>query len=161
MKSTTKRIAVAMVALAAVGAGGSVALLAQEKPKPDAPKQEKHAPTKGEKEEAKQKKAEQIAALKKSFPNARTSLAAALATGEAETRGRAHSVAYTMTKEGKLTIEVGLLVNDKLVALHVDPDTGKPGPEKALEGEGAKGEKHGKGEGGKEHEEDEDDDDDE
>ncbi len=148
MKSITKWLTAALAVLVVVlVANGAAALRAQEKP---------HGKPAMTKEQAAKAYAERIAMFKKTFPTAKVSLAAALATVEKqEAKSKIHSVEYTLTKEGKLTIEVGLLAGDKFAAVYVDPDTGKASAAKSHEEEeddeeegeeeDEEGEEHGKG----------------
>ncbi len=99
------------------------------------------------KEAAMKAHADRMAAFKKAMPTLKTPLSEAILLAEKETKGKAHSGDVEMGKDGKLYIEVGLLVGDKLEAARVDPETKKV----ALS-------KHGEEE---EHEEGDDEDEDE
>jgi hypothetical protein len=68
---------------------------------------------------------EQRAAFKKALPTLKTPLAEAIALAEKETKGKAHAAEVELGKDGKLTIEVELLVGEAFQEALVDPDTKK------------------------------------
>jgi hypothetical protein len=86
----------------------------------------KAMPTEAQIAEAKAKQAARIAAFKKEFATCKTTLAAAIATAEASSKGKAHGADVELTKDLKLRITVDLLVGEKFVEVVVDPATGKP-----------------------------------
>jgi uncharacterized membrane protein YkoI len=88
---------------------------------------------------------EQLAKLKQMVPTAKTSLAAAIATVEAETKGKVLRVQYEVDRDGKFTIDAGVLVNDKIGQVTVDPETGKAGAPR-FEDDAGRGRREGGGE---------------
>jgi hypothetical protein len=124
-----------IAAVVLVGAAvGTRALIAQEQGKPAA----KPAAHKPQDADAKKKaQAERMATFKKLFPGAKTTLAAAVDAAEKKTKGKAFEVSYGLTKDSKLDLTVGLVADDKMVTIHVDPQTGVAADPKAP---GAKGE---------------------
>jgi hypothetical protein len=92
----------------------------------------KGTPTEQSKEkEAKAKEAamkareERRAAFMKALPTLKTPLSEAIALAEKETKGKAHAAEVELGKDGKLTIEVELLVGEAFQEALVDPDTKK------------------------------------
>jgi uncharacterized membrane protein YkoI len=93
--------------------------------------------------------AEHMAALKKALPTLKTPLSEAISIAEKERKGKAHGADVELTKDGKLQIEVRLLVGDKFEEVYVDHETKKVTvPEKEHE--------HEEGDDDDEGEEDED-----
>jgi hypothetical protein len=135
-----------VAAVALVGAAaGTRTLLAQDQGKPAAPAA-KPANAKPQDAEARKKaQAERMATFKKLFPAAKTTLAAAVEAAEKKGKGKAFEVSYGLTKDAKLNMTVGLVVDDKMVYIGVDPQTGAAADPKAP------------GKGGEENEEDDDD----
>jgi hypothetical protein len=97
---------------------------------------------------------ERIEKLKAAIAAQKVPLTAAIATVEKETKGKVFRAGLAPTKDGKFEINVGVLVDDKMGTVSVDPDSGKAEPIKFEEegrGEGREGregrEGHGGGEG--------------
>ena len=116
-----------LVAVAGIGTG---VVIAQDAGKKEPPKKEAQ-----DKEARARARAEREATFKKLFPTAKTSLVTALGAAEKESKGKAYGVRYDLTKDNKLSIEVDLLANDKLIEMRVDPDSGKASAVKAGEEE--------------------------
>ncbi len=86
-------------------------------------------------------RAEKQAALKKILPMIKTSLPEAITLAEKETSGKAYS-ADLLPRDGKPTIVVSVLANDKFTTAHVDPETKKvtiPSQQGKTENEPAEG----------------------
>jgi hypothetical protein len=111
---------------------GTRTLLAQEQGKGKPPA----APAAKGQEDAKKKKEERMAAFKKLFPTAKTTLAAAVEAAEKKAKGKAFEVSFGLTKDSKLDLNVELLVEDKVVVIGVDPMTGVAADPKAHTEEG-------------------------
>jgi uncharacterized membrane protein YkoI len=94
---------------------------------------------------------EHMMALKKSLPMLKTPLSEAITIAEKERKGKAHGAEVEIAKDGKLKIEVRLLVGDKFEEVYVDHETKKVMvPEKEHE--------HGKGDDDDDDEGEEDED---
>lgn len=152
-KWTLGLAAVVVTGLLATGAGSSVA---QEGGKPK-PKHENPAgggqggPAQGQDRDARMKAmTERMTKLKEAVNGAKTSLSTAIATAETSTKGKVISAAYNLGRDGKFTIDVRVLANDKMGSCTVDPETGKASEMKAEEeGMGAGGMRRGGKGGGK------------
>ena len=68
---------------------------------------------------------EHMAALKKTLPMLKTPLSEAIAIAEKEMKGKAHGADVELAKDGKLRIEVRLLVGDKFQEVYVDQESKK------------------------------------
>src|SRR5262249_50223327 len=80
-------------------------------------------------------RAEHLAAFKKAFPALKLPLSQAIALAETETKGKAHSADVDLGKDGKLHIEIGLVVGDEFKRAYVDPETKKVTVPKSGEGD--------------------------
>ncbi len=87
-----------------------------------------------------------------SVNGAKTTLSAAITTVEGATKAKVFRAAYVDTKDNKFMISIGVILNDKMAEVSVDPETGKAGePKFEEEGRGAgpgAGRGAGKGKGG-------------
>lgn len=126
------------VAALATAAFGSHTLMAQDGAKQGKPPAAPAA--KGQDDAAAKKKAheERIATFKKLVPTAKTTLAAAVEAAEKKSKGKAFEVSFGLTKDGKLDLNVEVLLEDKFVKVGVDPMTGvaadpKPHPQEGEE----------------------------
>ena len=72
---------------------------------------------------AKSSRAEHMAAFAKAFPSLKTPLSEAITIAEKARNGKAHGADVELGKDGKLTIEVRLLVGDKFEEVYVDHET--------------------------------------
>ncbi len=100
-------------------------------------------------------RAERQAALKKSLPLMKTSLAEAIALAEKESTGKAFGAEVQFNKDGKPILAVELLANDKFTSATVDPETKKvtmAPPEGQQPATPAGGDEDGDGEGDEEGE---------
>jgi len=116
-----------VAAVALVGAAaGTRTLLAQDqgKGKPAAPAAKPQDAKPQDADAKKKAHAERMATFKKLFPTAKTTLAAAVEAAEKKGKGKAFEVSFGLTKDAKLNLSVELLVDDKIVAVAVDPQTG-------------------------------------
>ena len=77
------------------------------------------------KEAAMKARAEHMMAFKKAFPTLKVPLSQAITLAETETKGKAHSADIELGKDGKLKIEIGLLVGDEFKRAYVDNETKK------------------------------------
>src|SRR5262245_16118887 len=68
---------------------------------------------------------EHMAALMKALPTLKTPLSEAITLAEKERKGKAHGADVELGKDGKLKIEVRLLVGDKFEEVYVDHETKK------------------------------------
>lgn len=91
----------------------------------------KSAPAKPDAAARKAAAAARIAAFKQQFGECKTSLASAIAAAEASTKGRAHAADVEFSRDHKLSIVIGLLVDDQFVEVGVDPASGKVSPAKS------------------------------
>ena len=71
----------------------------------------------------KSSRAEHMAAFAKAFPSLKTPLSEAITIAEKARNGKAHGADVELGKDGKLTIEVRLLVGDKFEEVYVDHET--------------------------------------
>jgi hypothetical protein len=76
-------------------------------------------------EAAAKARAEHMMALKKALPMLKTPLSEAIALAEKDRKGKAHGADVELGKDGKLMIEVRLLVGDKFEEVYVDQETKK------------------------------------
>src|SRR5262245_33903963 len=68
---------------------------------------------------------EHMAALMKALPTLKTPLSEAITIAEKERKGKAHGADVELGKDGKLKIEIRLLVGDKFEEVYVDHETKK------------------------------------
>lgn len=66
-----------------------------------------------------------MTALAKALPTLKTPLSEAISIAEKERKGKAHGADVELGKDGKLKIEVRLLVGDKFEEVYVDHETKK------------------------------------
>jgi len=84
------------------------------------------ASKKGQSQEAAAKaRTEHMAAFVKALPTLKTPLSEAIAIAEKERKGKAHGADVELGKDGKLKIEVRLVVGDKFEEVYVDHETKK------------------------------------
>ncbi|MSR63514.1 MAG: hypothetical protein EXS08_13815 [Planctomycetes bacterium] len=77
------------------------------------------------KEAAAKARAAHLAAFKKALPLLKTPLSEAIALAEKETKGKAHYADVELGKDGKLHLQVGLVIGDEFKSAQVDPETKK------------------------------------
>ena len=128
------------------------AALAQDAGKQGPPKREAGG---GGGQDMKKMRAEKVEKLKAAIAAQKVPLTTAIASVEKETKGKVFRAGLTQTKDGKFEINVGVLVDDKMGTVSVDPDSGKAEPIKFEEeregrGEGREGREGGGKEGKKE-----------
>jgi hypothetical protein len=151
VRSTKWSLGLASVVVLGLLSAGAGHVAAQDGGKPAAGKQDGSKPQqppgggKAAGQDRGSKRAERQAKLLKLAPTAKTSLTAALATVEKETKSKVVSIAYQITRDDKLTIEARVIANDKFGEVTVDPDTGKAGELKADEEGGGRREAGGDG----------------
>ena len=95
-----------------------------------------------------QSRAERMAAFAKAFATLKTPLSEAITIAEKARNGKAHGADVDLGKDGKLKIEVRLIVGDKFEEVYVDQDT-----KQVTVAEKGKGHEDEEGEEGEEHEE--------
>ena len=69
------------------------------------------------------------AAFKQALPSLKMPLSEAIALAEKDTKGKAHAAEVELHKDGKLVIDVELLVGGAFQEVMVDPDTKKVSPD--------------------------------
>ena len=80
---------------------------------------------KGDKGDKEKPSAERIAAFRKAFADTKTTLVQAITAAETQTKGKAHTAEFHLSKDGKLELYVGVVAADKLQVATIDPATGK------------------------------------
>jgi hypothetical protein len=120
------------VALAAIGglvffSGAWTAQDGSKKPAPPpAPANPQGKPQTGD--PVAKAKSERLDALKKAMPTLKLPLSEAIALAEKEMKGKAHGADIELLKDGKIQIEVRLLVGDRFEKVYVDHETRKVTP---------------------------------
>jgi len=134
--------AVAVCALVGTTMVTSQFALGQEKKGEPAAKGQDDAAKKKAAADKKAAHEERMAAFRKLYPSAKTSLAAAIESAEKKSKGKAYAASYGLSKDKKLTMTVEVTIGDKFMVVPVDPDTGAASDAKADE-EGDEDDEHG------------------
>jgi hypothetical protein len=124
--------AVAVCALVGTTLTSQFALAQEKKGEPAAKGQDDAAKKKAEADK-KAAHEERMAAFRKLYPSAKTSLAVAIDAAEKKSKGKAYSATYGLSKDKKLTMTVEVTVGDKFMVVPVNPDTGVASDAKADE----------------------------
>lgn len=70
-------------------------------------------------------KAERLASFVKLYPDAKTTLAAAVETAEKQTKGKAFDVAFHLDADGNLALSVGVVASERFYLVPINPQTGE------------------------------------
>ena len=140
MRATKWTLGLAAVVVTGLLGTGASEVSAQDGDKPGPAKRDGGG-AKGQgqgqdREAMKKQRAEMRAKFREAIEGAKTPLSKAIATVESSTNGKVFRAAYVMAKDGKFTIDVGVIANEKMGTVIVDPESGKASEPK-FEEEGA------------------------